>query len=134
MIDIELLRALYKKDEAELTDVLNTNPRYVRPVITQADVESKKIIRYFARPANDVNTIVEIDKTQYEELKSNFRFVVTKLDWKIVGNKKTLYLNNNINLYGVEELNKIEVSNIDLTFGGLRKYITNYLEFWQSEK
>jgi hypothetical protein len=133
MVDLELLRSLYKKDESELKDLLDVSPKLVRPVVTQLDASNKKIKRYFVRPANDLSSVIEIDKLQYDAFKSNFRFIVINVDWRIVGNKKTTYLNNNITVYGVEDLNRIAIADADLTFGGLRKYITNYLEFWFSE-
>lgn len=133
MIDTELLRLLYKEEEPILKDLLDATPTYIRPIVTQADIQAKKLIRYFTRPANDINTVTEVDKKQYQQFKSNFRFITTSIEWKIVGAKKTIILNNNINIYGVEDLNRIAVSEADLTFGGLRRYITNYLDYWYAE-
>ena len=130
MIDEELLGKIYKKDEVSLKEILDKMPVPKLPIITQRDVENKYITRYFVRLVNDKDYVVEIDKVQYEEFKENPRFVTTQLKWKIVGKKETVKMNTGINLYGVEDQNKILVADADLTFGGLHRYITNYLGYW----
>ena len=134
MIDTELLRQLYRSNEDELMRTLDETPTPMPPVITQSDVREGFITRYFIHQVTDVNFILEVDKYQYEKFKENPRFAVTKIKWKIVGKKETIILNNNVNVYGVEDLNKIAVANVDLTFRGLRNYITNYLEYWFAEE
>jgi len=134
MIDEELLGKIYKKDEVSLKEILDKMPVPKLPIITQRDVENKYITRYFVRLVNDKDYVVEIDKVQYEEFKENPRFVTTQLKWKIVGKKETVKMNTGINLYGVEDQNKILVADADLTFGGLHRYITNYLGYWVAER
>lgn len=134
MIDQKLLTFLYKNREQELKEFLEPIPQQVPPVVTQNDATSGYITRYFVRQINDKSYIVEVDKAQYQDFKNNPRFIVTKLKWKIVGRKETIKLNNGTNLYGIADQNKIAVSEADLTFGGLRSYITNYLEYWFSEE
>lgn len=135
MIDTELLNKIYDKDKQSfITDVLDQNPRPATPIVTQTDATNGYLIRYFVRQVNDTSYVVEVDKKQYEQLKSNPRFVTTQIKWKIVGIKKTYTLNNGANLYGVEDQNRLTINNADLTFGGLSRYITNYLEYWVAEK
>lgn len=134
MIDEELLNKIYKKDEVSLKEILDKMPVPKLPIITQRDVENKYITRYFVRLVNDRDYVVEVDKTQYEEFKENPRFLTTQIKWKIVGKKETLKMNTGINLYGVEDQNKILVADADLTFGGLHRYITNYLGYWVAER
>lgn len=133
MIDKELLNKLYKKKEQELNNILEPMPQTVPPVVTQTDAESGYLTRYFTRSVTDEDYIVEIDKKQHQILKNNPRFVTTTIKWKIKGQKETMRMQNGINLYGVEDINRIAVANADLTFGGLRKYITSYMEYWISE-
>lgn len=134
MIDTELLNSLYPDKKNQLSDILNPNPTPVPPVVTQQDAENGYLLRYFVRNANDSSYVIETDKKQYEQFKNNPRFITTQLKWKIVGIKKTHTLSSGANLYGVEDQNRITVKNTDLTFGGLFRYITNYLEYWISEK
>jgi len=91
------------------------------------------IMRYFIRPVNDKTVVMEIDKNQYENLKSNTRFITASVKWKIVGVKETRTLLTGITIYGIGDMNRIEVANVDLNFGGLKTYISDYLEFWFSE-
>jgi predicted transcriptional regulator len=133
MIDMKLLQQLYKPRQKELMAILDTTPKQVMPVVIQSDARIGFIVRYFVRQVNDISFIVEVDRKQYDDFKENPRFIVTKLNWKIVGKKETVYLQNNTSIYGVEDQNKLIVSNADLTFGGLSSYITNYLEYWTAE-
>lgn len=133
MIDKELMDKIYKKKEQELTAILEPMPHSVPPVVTQSDATSGYLMRYFVRSITDKDYIIEIDKKQYQSLKNNPRFITTSIKWKILGKKETMRMQNGINLYGVEDINRITVANADLTFGGLRKYITSYLEYWIAE-
>lgn len=134
MIDTVLLQKLYKTDEQRLTRILDEMPTQSLPIVTQTDAKNGFITRYFVRQVTDKNFIVEVDNSQYEELIENPRFVTAKIKWQIVGKKQTLQKNNGIYVYGVEDINRIAVSEVDLTFGGLLKYITSYLEYWFAEE
>ena len=134
MIDIDLLQKLYKSDEQRLTRILDEMPTQSLPIVTQTDAKNGFIIRYFVRQVTDKGFIVEVDNSQYEELKENPRFVTTTVKWKIVGKKQNMTLLNGVTIYGVEDTNRIVVSEADLTFGGLLKYITSYLEYWFAEE
>ena len=134
MIDADLLQKLYKSDERQLTDILDKMPLQVLPTVTQTDAKNGFIIRYFVRQVTDKNFIVEVDNSQYEEFKENPRFVTTTVKWKIVGKKQNMTLSNGSKIFGVEDANRVVVSEADLTFGGLLKYITSYLEYWFAEE
>jgi hypothetical protein len=134
MIDIDLIQKLYKTDEQRLTRILDEMPTQSLPIVTQTDAKNGFITRYFVRQVTDKNFIVEVDNSQYEELIENPRFVTTEIRWKIVGKKQNMTLLNGVTIYGVEDTNRVVVSEADLTFGGLLKYITSYLEYWFAEE
>lgn len=134
MIDRSLLEFLYYDTKDRLSRVLQESPSIVLPIVTRQDAEIGFIDRYFVRTANDDSFIVEVDKKQYDTLKNNPRFMVTTIRWKIVGKKEDINRPNNVIIYGVENINRQVVANADLTFGGLRKYIQNYTQFWVAEK
>jgi len=134
MIDTDLLQKLYKSDEQRLTNTLDKMPSQVLPIVTQSDAKNKFIMRYFVRQVTDKDFIVEVDNSQYYELKENPRFVTTEIKWKIVGKKQNMTLLNGVTIFGVEDTNRVVVSEADLTFGGLLKYITSYLEYWFAEE
>jgi hypothetical protein len=134
MIDIDLIQKLYKSDEQRLTRILDEMPTQSLPIVTQTDAKNGFITRYFVRQVTDKGFIVEVDNSQYEELKENPRFVTTTVKWKIVGKKQNMTLLNGVTIYGVEDTNRVVVSEADLTFGGLLKYITSYLEYWFAEE
>lgn len=134
MIDTKLLNQLYQKNAERLSKILLSRPTPVRPIVTQTDAEKTFIYRYFVRSTNDVDFIVEVDKIQHQEFKKNPRFITAEVKWKIVGKQNNENLQNNIIVYGTTDLNRQAVANADLTFGGLRKYIQDYAEFWVAEK
>lgn len=135
MIDEEMLKKIYpslyksKKMTVELQETLQS----VSPIVTQSDAASGYIMRYFARPTNDKSYIVETDKTNYDNLKKNPRFITCVIKWKIVGPKESSKTSYGATSSGVKEYNIRAVSKADLTFGGLTSYIRNYTEYWISE-
>jgi len=134
MIDLALIQKLYKSNEQQLIDTLDKMPSQVLPTVTQTDAKNKFIMRYFVRQVTDKDFIVEVDNSQYEEFKENPRFITTTVKWKIVGKKQNMTLLNGVTIFGVEDTNRVVVSEADFTFGGLLKYITSYLEYWFAEE
>lgn len=131
MIDTDLLNLF--KNPRQLAQILENMPQQVKPVVTQSDADRGFLTRYFVRQTNDQTFIVEVDKNQYLQFKQNPRFVTAQLEWKIIGKLNTLEYSTGVNLYGVIDVNRITVANTDLTFGGLKSYITDYGEFWLRE-
>lgn len=134
MINQELIEKLYNSDKERLSEILTSTPSQALPTVTQADVKNTFITRYFVRQVTDKNFIIEVDNVQYEELIENPRFVTAKIKWQIVGKKQSMKLLNGVVIPGVEEINRTVVSEADLTFGGLLKYITSYVEYWFAEE
>lgn len=133
MLNNEVVDKFYKTRKSEMRDLLSVNPQLATPVVTQQDAKQGYIMRYFVRPVNDSTNITEIDKNQYEILKSNARFITAEVKWKIVGKQETRPFDSRVNIYGIGDMNRMEVANVDANFGGLKNYISNYLEFWFSE-
>lgn len=131
MINTELLNKLSNAQEVQ--PILETMPQQVKPVVTQSDADNGFLVRYFVRQTNDKTFIVEVDKNQYTIFKNNPRFITVEIKWKLVGKQGTIKFKNGTNLYGTEDVNRIAVAEADLTFGGLRNYITDYKEFWLRE-
>ena len=136
MIDVKLLLQLYPtpNDFMNLTTDLQESPSLVTPIVTQSDAANGYITRYFVRQTNDVGLVIEVDKLQFDKFKSNPRFIVAKIRWKIVGKKDSTMTSYGATSRGVRDININEVSKADLTFGGLMRYIQDYTEFWVSER
>jgi hypothetical protein len=131
MINQDLLNLFSQRKQIE--EILEPTPQVVQPTVTQSDLDNGFIMRYFIRQVNDKTFVVEVDKNQFYRLENNPRFIGVEIKWKIVGKLETTKLPNGINLFGVKDQNRITVADADLTFGGLRNYITNYGEFWLRE-
>ena len=64
-------------------------------VITKKDKKKGWIDRYFVRQVNNMNgTIIEVDKAQYNELKTNPFYSNISFRWKITGKIKDVIVTN----------------------------------------
>lgn len=129
-----LLNKIYPEKERLYRKMFEVMPVAFKPTVTLQNVEDKYLDRYFVQLANDKHYIVEVNAQQFEMLKSNPRFVTVSVRWKIVGVTGTVTRDDGTIEWGVSEINKQIIASADLTMKGLKKYITNYLEFWQFEK
>lgn len=135
MIDKNLLNKLYTNvaKAQKISKIVQEDPYYVRPIVTQQDASNGFVHRYFVRPVNQTEFIVEVDQGQYSNFKKNPRFLTVELRWKIKGKIDTIVTPYGARLVGVSDYNRKLVTDADLTFGGLRRYIVNYSEFWVAE-
>lgn len=132
-ISTSLVRKVYPRASPTDFEQLEILPEPYKPIVTINNVTDGFVDRYFVRVANDKNYIVEINESNYGVLKKHPRYVTTQIIWKIVGKKETVIKPSGVRILGVEDFNRETVSQADLTFGGLYRYITNYLEYWFSE-
>ena len=134
MTDRNLIDNLIKKNKNWLDIIDNgvQSPTQYFPVITQDNLRDGYLYRYFSKITNQ-NNIVEINQHDYEKIKDNPRFVTAKIKWKIVGTIETTKTSSDALSYGVRELNRRAIERVDLTFGGLRGYIRDYIQYWVGE-
>jgi hypothetical protein len=134
MTDRNLIDNLIKNNRnwLNITDSGLQSPTQYFPVITQDNLRDGYLFRYFSKIANQ-NSVVEINKYDYEQLKDNPRFVTAKIKWKIVGPIETTKTFSGATNYGIRELNRRAIEREDLTFGGLRGYIRDYIQYWVGE-
>lgn len=130
----ELLKKLYGPSAEDVKETYEPLPAPSKPIITLQDVDNKFIERYFVQLANVPDYIVEVSKTEFTSLKKNPRFVTTMIKWRIVGKKETITRPNNVVILGTEDLNRNAVMKADLTMRGIRKYITDYTQYWYAER
>lgn len=136
MTDIsrDFLNQLYTQSTADdLLDKMSDTPTPYKPIVTQQDAEQGFLTRYFVRLVTDKESIMEVNLNEYSRLRENPRFVTAQVRWKIVGVKETTITTAGAKNLGVKDYNILETSKADLTFGGLQRYIRNYLDFWLAE-
>jgi hypothetical protein len=134
MINRNLIDSIIRNNSEwnKITDNgIQTSTQYF-PVITQDNLRDGYLFRYFSKIVNQ-NSVVEINKYDYEKIKDNPRFVTAKIKWKIVGPIETTKTFSGAINYGVRELNRRAIEREDLTFGGLRGYIRDYIQYWVGE-
>jgi hypothetical protein len=114
----------------------NLNVSFVShiPVVTQDDVKSKYINRYFVRSRNYLENIIEINESDYKNLNNNFLYITVAVKWKIIGKLNTIFRQDGAIEYGVIDLNKKAIQFADLTFISLGSYINDYSQLWVGEK
>jgi hypothetical protein len=123
---------LISKDVIKYNNIKNeqltthVSPISFFPIITESDLDNGYFERFFVqRRNNPENTIMEIDISQYLNigLESNniseVNYNSTHLKWYI----------SNIEDGIKAQLNKQQVSDAEKKFKGLKKFITNYLEY-----
>lgn len=105
------------------------DPEYYYPIVMLEDRLAGKIYRYFVQKrSNPVNTITEIDYTQYSSINyTNFPGINSTIwnslvvEWIIGSDISDIALQSNRN----------SVLRAEKTFKGISQYLTNYLEFYQ---
>jgi hypothetical protein len=134
MIDRNLIDNLIRnnKEWLNIAEKGIQSPTQYFPIITQDNLRDGYLYRYFAKVVNQ-NDIVEINEYDYEQIKDNPRFVIAKIKWKIIGVIETTKTFSGATSYGVRELNTRAIEKADLTFGGLRGYIRDYIQYWVGE-
>lgn len=128
---IELFeRTLYEYDKyvtdykKSLTQKLNNyiDPVPYYPMVTSIDYEYPILERYFVKNVN-TNDIIEVDNSQYRSVNIRNILGIDGLLWK-----KGFILWNLYKEVAITE-NKKNVDMLETKFKGIKKYLTNYLEF-----
>lgn len=91
------------------------------PTIKENDITNGYIVRYFAQKANDINSFIyEIDRREYSSISTNAFYVITTLDWRIVGEPMDVKKSNSAS---------IRIASADIP--KLPLYLPNLLQFHQ---
>lgn len=106
--------------------VTYTSPKLFFPIITKDDYDNGYIERFFVQKRNNpVNTVIEISYDEYTNIGTD------------PGNINSMAWNNVFIRWKISKLtpdilstlNKMEVDIAEIVFPGLKKYLSNYLEF-----
>lgn len=101
---------------------------------TEKEYEQKFFKRYFVKKRNE-ETIIEIDKNQYETLTKKNKGILgeyylgIELEWKIKGPRNDQYKNQILIEHGIEDTNQKTVYQKNKEMPGLINVLTNYLEY-----
>lgn len=134
MTDTRRLTLLYNTDAKEIQELFEVMPTTIKPTVSLSDAENGYITRHFLQLVTDKDYIIEVDKIQFENLKINPRFNSLKLKWKIVGRPESERKASNVIVQGIADINREEILKADLTMPGIKRYITDYTEFWFGEE
>lgn len=108
------------------------------PDVEDGDYRKGFINRYFLKKRNEPNKeIIEISPESYQSygrkggIDKNL-YLVMELKWLISGNRNdTKNEYNGIVEPGVYDTNKRNIYGLDRSFKGIKKYLTNFLEFYK---
>jgi hypothetical protein len=85
--------------------------------------------RYFVTKRNQ-NQIIETNARDYSATDDGF-FIKGELKWQISGIKNNLRKGSMLVESGVEEFNRLQISNLKKTMPGIENVLTNPLQFWR---
>lgn len=115
------------------------------PVITERDVSSGFIYRFFAAKANQTrDKVYEVDRREYTRLLSNPYVVLVRLRWKIVGSLEDLFVpihtgnilgeagTEIVRIPGLLTENESSVIFASERIPALSRMVTNFKEFYQN--
>lgn len=113
------------------------SPISIAPVPTLDDYKSGKFTRYFLRRRNftSYQDIIEINKLQYDSWKISVGGIDSTIynaifiDWKLTGPLNDYKSDTGLPIYGVFDTNKRIVELKDVTFPGLKSFLTDYIEY-----
>ena len=101
-------------------------------IITQNNINSGAVIRYFLQKRNSQN-IIEINQDQFSKWKikqiDNIMYNGIKLPWYITGPKSDTF-KNNVKIIGVKTKNIQQVKNANKKMPGIQKLLTNPLQYY----
>jgi hypothetical protein len=106
-------------------------PKTIVPSPKPEDYESSFIERYFIQKANDTYGFVyEIDKNEYNKIKSNPYFLTEIINWRISGPLNEVYGDNGLLIdKGVTNSNKANIADASKKLKNIGLHLTNVLQF-----
>jgi hypothetical protein len=106
-------------------------PKTIIPSPKPEDYESSFIERYFIQRVNDTYGFVyEIDKNEYNTIKSNPYWLTEIINWRIAGPLNEVYGDNGLLIdKGVINSNKATLAAASKKLKNIGLYITNVLQF-----
>jgi hypothetical protein len=129
--------SVLKGQNSRTNVVYNVQPKFAYSAPIEKDFVLGKYTRYFIRRRNyrSIEDIFEIDETQYNlwnRIKSGIDetlYDAISIDWKLVGPLTDITENDIVMLPGVATTNERIVRTTAVSFLGLDKYVTNFIEF-----
>lgn len=106
-------------------------PKTIVPSPTPADYESSFIERYFIQRVNDTYGFVyEINKNEYNTIKSNPYWLTQIVNWRISGPLNEVYSDGGLLIdKGVINSNKANIADASKKLKNIGLHLTNVLQF-----
>lgn len=106
-------------------------PKTIVPSPKPGDYESSFIERYFIQRVNDTyGFIYEIDKNEYNTIKSNPYWLTEIINWRIAGPLNEVYGDNGLLIdKGVINSNKATIAAASKKLKNIGLHLTNVLQF-----
>lgn len=107
-------------------------PLTSKPKITSVDVNRGYVTRYFVRMVSS-RKIVEVDKAQYENFKSNPFYQTTQINWIINGNDEDIITSDGKTLRGVKNQNLVLIDYYNSEMPGITSVLRDPLEYFSGK-
>jgi hypothetical protein len=121
----------YRKNKSNIKTKFKSPRRYF-PDITTSDIQRKYIYRYFLYKIND-KQVIEIDKTQFDQLNSkqldNNIYTGIKATWIIAGEANSVVVDS-VRKPGVIQKNQSTINRINRVYPGFNQTVNNPLKLY----
>lgn len=107
-----------------------TTPLSNRPKITPNDIVQGYVTRYFVQNIS-IPTIVEVDKKQYNVIKTDPNYITIDIKWIISGYSENITSTDGKIVYGAKHKNQVTVNWYNKKMPGLNRVLRNLLEYFQ---
>lgn len=127
-----------KRDDYDPTKYVAPISYYPKP--TEEDYANGFFERYFLRKRNEPNlSILEINSPTFNNVRmegpiDGHLYDKLSIKWKLTGVERDIYENGILVEHGIYDTNRRMVVQKDVNFKGLKKYLTDYLEFGKLKK
>lgn len=108
---------------------MSNTPLSNKPRITQRNISDGYVMRYFVTHIS-IFRIIEVDSTQYNTLKFDPLYRTLQLKWVIGGVANNITTTDGKTLFGAKHQNETTVEHYDKQMPGLKRILTNPLEFF----
>lgn len=108
-------------------------PLTSKPKITNLDVIRGYVTRYFVRMVSG-RKVIEVDKAQYENFKTNPFYQTVQVNWIINGNDEDITTSDGKVLRGVKHQNSVLIEYYNTDMPGIASILRDPLEYFSGKR
>lgn len=100
------------------------------PVPTEKDYEKGSFVRYVIKRVNSgLETILEVNKEEYEKAKKNPLYTAVSFSWKLTGPLYDTEVSKDYTIPGIVNTNQKTIESLETQVPGVKNYFTNLAQY-----